>query len=146
VDAELDRLVAAEPTILAQLREAAGPEVPIIGMSYYHPFLPDLWFGTQDVGALHGAVDSILGFNDFLASIYEAAGDPVANVEGAFSTNDVGDADSDGVPNNVEHVCALTWRCASPTACPRRPPEHGRLRRHRAGLRAGAAVNRGVGP
>jgi hypothetical protein len=114
VDAELDRLVAAEPTILAQLREAAGPEVPIIGMSYYHPFLPDLWFGTQDVGALHGAVDSILGFNDFLASIYEAAGDPVANVEGAFSTNDVGDADSDGVPNNVEHVCALTWRCASP--------------------------------
>jgi lysophospholipase L1-like esterase len=40
------------PTILAHLREAAGPGVPIVGMNYYHPFFPDVWFGTHDAAAL----------------------------------------------------------------------------------------------
>ena len=102
------------PMILAQLREAAGPDVPILGMNYYHPFLPDVWFGTHDVAALAGAVDAIAAFNDLLASLYAAAGDPVADVESAFSTTEVGDADGDGVPDDVEGVCAWTWRCASP--------------------------------
>ena len=102
------------PTILAQLREAAGPEVPIVGMNYYHPFLPDVWFGTQDAAVLAGAVDAITAFNDLLASLYAAAGDSVADVQSAFSTTDVGDADGDGVPDNVDQVCTWTWRCASP--------------------------------
>jgi lysophospholipase L1-like esterase len=102
------------PMILAQLREAAGPEVPILGMNYYHPFLPDVWFGTHDVAVLARTVDAITAFNDLLESLYAAAGDPVADVESAFSTTDVGDADGDGVPDDVEQVCAWTWRCASP--------------------------------
>src|SRR5438270_13427813 len=32
------------PIILAALREAAGPNVPIIGMNFYDPFLPPVWF------------------------------------------------------------------------------------------------------
>ena len=102
------------PRILAQLRDAAGPDVPIVGMNYYHPFLPDVWFGTHNVAALAGAVGAITAFNDLLASLYAAAGDPVADVESVFSTTDVGDADGDGVPEDVERVCAWTWRCASP--------------------------------
>jgi lysophospholipase L1-like esterase len=125
------------PTILEQLREAAGPDVPIIGMSYYHPFLPDVWFATQDMGALQGAVDFIVGFNDFLASFYAAAGDPVADVESAFSTTDVGDADGDGVPNNVERVCALTRECASP---PHDPDFHPNTAGYAVIARAFAAV------
>lgn len=105
------------PAILAQLREAAGPGVPIIGMTYYHPFLPDVWFGTHDPAALQTAVDAIIGFNDVLESLYAAAGDPLADVEAAFSTSDVGDSDADGVPDDVEQVCEWTWRCA--------PPPHG---------------------
>jgi lysophospholipase L1-like esterase len=105
------------PVILAQLREAAGPDVPIIGMTYYHPFLPDVWFGTHDLAALQTAVDAVIGFNDVLESLYAAAGDPVADVEAAFSTSDVGDSDADGVPDDVEQVCEWTWRCA--------PPPHG---------------------
>jgi lysophospholipase L1-like esterase len=105
------------PAILAQLRAAAGPGVPIVGMSYYHPFLPDVWFGTHDPAALEAAVDFALAFNDLLESLYAAASDPVADVEAAFSTSDVGDADGDGVPNDVERVCAWTWRCT--------PPPHG---------------------
>jgi lysophospholipase L1-like esterase len=105
------------PTILAQLRDAAGPDVPIVGMNYYHPFLPDVWFGTHDAAALQGAVDAISALNDLLTSLYGASGNPVADVESAFSTTDVGDADGDAVPDNVEQVCAWTWRCA--------PPPHG---------------------
>jgi lysophospholipase L1-like esterase len=105
------------PLILAQLREAAGPGVPIVGMRYYHPFLADVWFGTHDPAALQTAVDTILAFNDFLASFYAAAGDPVADVETAFSTGDIADTDGDGVPNNVEQVCEWTWACTfSPVA------------------------------
>jgi lysophospholipase L1-like esterase len=105
------------PVILRELREAAGPGVPIVGMTYYHPFLPDVWFATHDAVAVKAAVDAIHGFNQLLASIYSAAGDPVADVETAFATSDVADADSDGVPDNVERACAWTWRCA--------PPPHG---------------------
>jgi hypothetical protein len=49
-----------------------------------------------------------------LESLYAAAGDPVADVAAAFSTTDVGDADGDGVPDNVARICAWTWRCAAP--------------------------------
>ena len=102
------------PVILAQLRAAAGPDVPIVGMNYYYPFLPDIWFGTHDPSALQGAVDAITQFNDVLASLYADAADPVADVETAYSTTDTGDADADGVPTDVENVCAWTWQCASP--------------------------------
>jgi lysophospholipase L1-like esterase len=105
------------PTILAQLRDAAGPGMPILGMNYYYPFLPDVWFATHDPAALQGAVDAIAGFNALLASLYADAGDPVADVAAAFSTSDTGDADGNGVPTDVENVCAWTWECA--------PPPHG---------------------
>ena len=37
------------PAILAALRDAAGPGVPIVGMSYYDPFLPVVSMATQRV-------------------------------------------------------------------------------------------------
>jgi lysophospholipase L1-like esterase len=125
------------PFILAQLREAAGPGVPIIGMTYYHPFLPDVWFGTHDPAALQAAVDAVIGFNDVLQSLYAAVGDPVADVEAAFSTSDVGDADSNGVPDDVEQVCEWTWRCAPP---PHGPDGHPNTAGYGAIARAFAAV------
>jgi lysophospholipase L1-like esterase len=110
-------VLANLPSILAQLRAAAGPGVPIVGMTYYHPFLPDVWFGTHDPAALEGAVLALHSFNQLLADVYAAAGDPVADVEAAFSTGNVGDGDADGVPDDVEQACAWTWRCT--------PPPHG---------------------
>ena len=37
------------PVILAALREAAGPGVPIIGMNFYDPFLAPVWFSNPHV-------------------------------------------------------------------------------------------------
>jgi len=110
-------VVSNLPTILAQLRDAAGPDVPIAGMTYYHPFLPDVWFGSHDPVQLQTSVDAIHAFNQLLTNLYAAAGDPVADVESTFATGALGDADGDGVPDDVEQVCAWTWRCA--------PPPHG---------------------
>jgi lysophospholipase L1-like esterase len=35
--------------ILAQLRDAAGPDVPIVGMTDYDPFLAEVWFSSFDL-------------------------------------------------------------------------------------------------
>ena len=105
-------IAANLPVILTQLRDAAGADVPIVGMSYYNPSLVE-WFG--DPGSLQGHVDALVVFNDLLEAIYAAAGDPVADVEGAFASTDT--TPVDGVPVDVARLCGLTWICT--------PPPHG---------------------
>jgi lysophospholipase L1-like esterase len=93
------------PVILSALREAA-PDVPIVGMNYYDPFLA-FWF--SDPTAAQTTEQMVVHFNDVLGSVYGAAGDPVADVETAFSTTDgtlVG-----GIPLNVLRICQWTWMC-----------------------------------
>jgi len=95
------RLAANLGVILADLRAAAGPAVPIVGMTYYDVFAP-LWF-TDPVTALFvgGRVDD---FNAVLDSTYAAAGDPVADVAGTFEN---------GIyPDSALNVCAWTWFCS----------------------------------
>jgi lysophospholipase L1-like esterase len=100
------------PAILGALRAAAGPDVPIVGMSYYNPSFAE-WFG--DPGSLQDRVDALVAFNDLLEGIYAAAGDPVADVESAFSATDT--TVVDGLPLDVLRVCQWTWLCV--------PPPHG---------------------
>lgn len=100
------------PIILGALRQAAGPDVPIIGMNYYAVFLPVVWAQTQSVAAVQAEAANTVAFNNVLETIYGAFGDPVADVESAFSTTDttlVG-----GVPLNVVRICQWTWMCAPP--------------------------------
>jgi lysophospholipase L1-like esterase len=104
------------PPILARLRDAAGPGVPIVGMSYFNPFFAEVWFATHDPAALQAALARLVGLNDLLESIYAAAGDPVADVESAFSSTDT--TLVDGVPVDVARVCAWTWACAPPPLGP----------------------------
>ena len=100
------------PVILAELREAAGPRVPIVGMTYYSPTLPGIWFETHDVHAVQARVAALVAFNDMLERIYRAAGAVVADVEGAFSSADT--TLVDGVPLDVVRLCEWTWLCAAP--------------------------------
>lgn len=74
--------------ILSELRAAAGPDVPIVGMTYYNVFRPlGDPFVDMRVEALNAAI----------ASTYAAADVPVADVAGAFPTTAL--------------VCAWTWFC-----------------------------------
>ena len=103
------------PVILAELRHAAGPGVPIVGMNYYSPTLPSVWAATHDLGAVEEHVGALVAFNDLLEAIYAAAGDPVADVEAAFESTNT--TLVDGVPADVARVCEWTRLCT--------PPPHG---------------------
>ena len=98
------------PKILQALHKAA-PDVPIVGKNYYDPllaiYLIDQTFATATVPVFDQ-------FNDTLERIYRAAGSPVANVEGVFSTTHftplVG-SPFGPIPLNVERICQWTWEC-----------------------------------
>ena len=96
------------PVILAALREAAGPGVPIIGMNFYDPFLAPVWFSNP--AGLRTEIDQAIVLNGVFDAIYAAAGIPVADVETAFQTTVT--TPFGGVPLNVLRICAWTWMCA----------------------------------
>jgi len=133
----LRRIGANLPVILGALREAAGPDVPIVGATIYDPLLAYwLTFPANPAGRdlamlsvqLIAGTAATPGINDFIAAIYASALMPVADVEGAFFTTSwtpevplpgFGDA-----PLNVFTICAYTWVCAPPPLGPNNHPNH----------------------
>jgi lysophospholipase L1-like esterase len=114
-------------TILARLRAAAGPRVPIVGMNYYDPFLAYWRQGPAGQDLARMSVQLVTQYNDLLEAVYHGAGVPVADVEAAFATTNFDDlvtvASIGQVPLNVARVCRWTWMCAPP---PQGPNIHGR--------------------
>jgi lysophospholipase L1-like esterase len=105
------------PIILAELRAAAGADVPIIGMNYYDPFLAPTWFGTHDLTALQAEVTNDIYLDGLFDEIYTEAGDPDANLLDAFSIADL-TIQPDGLPLDVERICQWTWMCTPPPLGP----------------------------
>ncbi|MGA9776634.1 MAG: SGNH/GDSL hydrolase family protein, partial [Candidatus Dormiibacterota bacterium] len=98
------------PFILRQLRSAAGPRVPIVGMNYYDPFLATY----LETGGQAGAIESVgLGdlLNSLLGAVFAFNRDQVANVQATFKTNDFAPSGSPSVPTNVALICAWTYMC-----------------------------------
>jgi lysophospholipase L1-like esterase len=85
--------------ILSDLRAAAGPGVPIVGMSYYDVFAP-LCVSDPSLLFVCSRVDAI---NATLDDTYAAAANPVADVAGTF--------ENDNLVTAAAHVCAWTWFC-----------------------------------
>ena len=112
-------------TIMAALRNAAGPETPIVGMSYYLPALADWRNGLADKVGVWGLEKATGVYNDALDRVYKNSGAKVADVFDAFDTSDFGNDStlqgSGTVPRNVFLVCQWTWACTSP---PRGPNQH----------------------
>jgi lysophospholipase L1-like esterase len=111
----LGPVVTNLPIILAELRAAAGPAVPIVGMNYYDPFTPQAWSQGGPAG-LQTQVATVVAVNNLFESSYAAAGDPVADVESAFSVTDF--TPLDGTPLDVVRECEWTWVCAPPPLGP----------------------------
>jgi lysophospholipase L1-like esterase len=109
------------PRILAELRAAAGPDVPVVGMNYYDPFLSFWRQGPAGQALARRSAEILASYNQALGAAYQVAGMPVADVERAFATHDFDTIvpSPDGrVPLNVALICRWTWMCAPPPVGP----------------------------
>ena len=104
--------------VVKELREVA-PDVPVVAMNYYNPTLA-AWVGyysgipgqqtpSPEI-ALQSNALSMLG-NTLLEETYAALGVKGVDVVAAYRGADERDRDGDGVPNNVEVICWLTYMC-----------------------------------
>jgi lysophospholipase L1-like esterase len=93
-DAQAAGIAQNLSAILSALRAAAGPDVSIVGMTYYNALAP---LGDPVLNARVAAVNGVL------ESTYAAADVPVADVAGAFHNDDP--------VLSAELVCAWTWVC-----------------------------------
>ena len=105
------------PAVVAALRDAAGPDVPIVGMTTYDPLLAAWFLGPDGQAFAHASVEqAIHPIDQLLTGIYRAGGARVADVEGAFSTTDFDTQVTlpgvGTVPLNVARICQWTWSCA----------------------------------
>jgi lysophospholipase L1-like esterase len=111
------------PVILAELRAAAGPSVPIVGMNYYDPYLATIWLGGGSLSDLNAEIAFVTAFDSFLGNIYTAAADPIADVGSAFQVTETTLVDTDGngtpdTPVDVLRECQWTWICVPPPLGP----------------------------
>lgn len=105
------------PLIVATLRAAVGPDVPIVGMTIYNPFLAAWLLGPGGQAYAEASATQLLGpVNGLLRGLYLASSARVADIETAFSSNDfttLVDLPGAGtVPLNVARICQWTWVCA----------------------------------
>jgi lysophospholipase L1-like esterase len=89
--------------IASRLR-AAAPHTTIVAMNYYDPFLASYLTGPagQQVAQQSLLVSTV--FNGLLVATFRAHGFRIADVAGAFGTDDF--------PADVTRICAWTWMCA----------------------------------
>lgn len=131
VEEGLERVAEELPEVTEQLREAAGPDTQIVGMTYYNPFLAP-WAvehaDESDTGTPGGelpdgrgvvdyAVQVMEQLNETLRSAYAEQDIDVADVEARFDSGEFGvpkDSESD-LPLNVQRVCDWTWMCDTET-------------------------------
>ena len=113
----LPRLQVRLTQIVDALAAAAGTGVPIVGMTYYNPFL-GLWGSVPGGRALARANQRTWAlFDAALATAYEDAGASVADVAATFRIDDfrhtVVVPGLGRIPVNVALACRWTWFCSS---------------------------------
>ncbi|MDA8371395.1 MAG: GDSL-type esterase/lipase family protein [Nocardiopsaceae bacterium] len=126
VDDGLQRIEEEASLIAERLRTAAGPDVQIVGMTYYNPFVAALLLeggedpadsgdsgGQSNAQLAEYSADVLAEMNDVLESSFAEADIDVADVAAAFDSADFEvPADSEtGMPANVQKVCDYTWMC-----------------------------------
>ncbi len=94
-----------------RLREAA-PGVTIVGMTYYDTALAAWLTGPAGQSVAKASLPLAHELNGLLRLLYRSAGFRVADVAGAFSTDDMTTLVG-GIPLDVARVCQWTWMCTA---------------------------------
>jgi len=108
----LDDIGTNLPTILSGLRSAGG-STPVLGMSYYDPFLAEWLLGSDGQNLAEESIGLLEELNGTLTADYGATA--TARVEQAFKSQDFalhGSYDGTTVPVNVGRICAWTLMCS----------------------------------
>jgi lysophospholipase L1-like esterase len=109
----LSQVQANLPTIVSGLRSASS-SVPIVGMTYYDPYLAFWLNGASGEQQAHLSVQLLQQLNTALSSVYASNGVTVASAFKQFGTRDFGGSatwDGQQVPTNVATICNWTWMC-----------------------------------
>lgn len=116
VAALVTRLGHRLPRIVHALQAAAGPRVPILGMTYYNPFLGIWGFIPHSHALARGLERAWEVFNAGLAAAYESAGAVVVDVARPFRIHDFSHTvvvpGRGPLPVNVARACRWTWFCS----------------------------------
>lgn len=102
------------PTVLEDLKAAAGPQVALVGLTYYDPFLAFYLNGPSGPAIANESVAAIDQLNDILVADYASAHIPYANGAAAFKSSDtsrVALGNVGTIPANVQAICMYTWMC-----------------------------------
>jgi lysophospholipase L1-like esterase len=113
VENGLDAVSSNLPVILASLGGASQGMAPIVGMSYYDPFLAAWLLGPSGETLAEQSVGLLDDLNNILSSDYAAA--DTADVADAFKSSDFspgGRYKGVGVPVNVGLICHWTLMCS----------------------------------
>jgi len=118
-DRPFAQIAAKLPIILSRLQRAADKNTPIVALDNYNTFLASWLTGPEgQVLAEQSALLASILNNDVLGQTYDAFNVPVANVAGAFDSNNFTDMvpfptpDSPFmIPQNVALICLWTYMC-----------------------------------
>ena len=106
----LSKMKANISTIVAGLRDATGPHVPIVGMNIYDPLLGD-WLAPGTGRSLAVAAVAGVGLlSKTMGQAYHAEASAVADVQGAYHSADLThfvESSWGRVPVSVASACAL---------------------------------------
>ena len=102
------------PTILDRLRAAAGPDVPVLVLGYYNPWLAAKAL-DQPVKGVDAAAKAYTSLSTTIEAAAKASGTTFVGLDEAFSTNDTTPTTINGrsVPENAAKICTLTNICTA---------------------------------
>ncbi len=101
--------------IAGALRKAGTDNTQFVGSTYHNPFLGAWLQGPAGQQAAKESAPLLKAANTGITQVYKSTGFKVADVAGAFSSDDfttmVNVPGAGEVPANVAKICQLTWAC-----------------------------------
>jgi GDSL-like Lipase/Acylhydrolase family len=116
VKQQLDDVRTDLPLIVQSLKSVAGSDVTFVGLDHYDPYLAYELDGGGDIDFARQSESVMNRLNGVLRYVYSSENVPMADVDEFFDGRDRTPVDLSGVgtvPNNVAHICQLTWMCAA---------------------------------